>query len=320
MGGKSYLEDWSDKFFNENNNLEDMYKNHIRKFLTYIKSVGKENCIMDITEEDLKGSVEYQYNLGNIKTTASMSNHLEAIKNFFVFLHKKRVHDNIFNRIPDYPEFKKEIEKKLNLSEKVTRLALPNDVLIQLLKYFDDEDYPKENDYLIIKLYVKLCLIAPAKRQVLANLKFNDFDSDFRWVIVNGIRINIPNSLRRDILNALQINNIKEYDGEYLFFGALYDRVYSDSVFNTPLYKVLRDIEYLDALEYKKQTYAVETIMNGAILNLVESNVNPLLIANINGVTLASIEKKIAKLDANIINDESIINDAVASLQYYQYI
>lgn len=320
----SYLEKLVKQFFEEISERDFMYRNHISKFIDYIKLAGKENSIMDINENDLRKSIGYQNSLGNIKTETSMTNHLEAIKSFYTFVNKKRIYNNIFSTIADYTEFKSSIVKEYNLSEKVDRLALPNEVGIQLLKYFEDDIFNNDNSYMIIKLFVKLTLIAPAKRQVLASLKFGDFDSDFRWVIVNGLNIKINNSLRRDILNAIEKECKNGYKEEDLFFETLYDRVYSHNIFNTPMYKVLRDIDYIEETESRKQSYSVEPIMNMAILNMIENNVNPLLIAKINGVTLGTIEEKIEKLCKGgvhkVITDDSLINDAISNLEYYQYI
>lgn len=323
MESKSYLESWTLEFFEESIELGPMYTNHLGKFLDYVKSVGKENSIMDITEEDLKHSVEYQYNLGNIKTTTSLSNHLEVIKSFYIFLQKKRFCDNIFNTISDYPKFKQNIKEEFNLAEKVDRLALPNDVGIQLLKYFENDIFNKDNNYMIIKLFVKLMLIAPAKRKILADLKFRDFDKDFRWVIVNGVKIKINNSLRNDILKSIEKNCKNGYTDEDIFFEALYDRVYSHNIFNSPMYKVLRDIDYIEKSS-KNPTYPVESIMNMALVNMIENDVNPLLIAKINGVSLGRLEEKIKKLCISginkVITNDSLINDSISSLEYYQYI
>lgn len=324
MMQESYLEKWVNTFFNESEHNHYMYENHIKKFIDYVNLVGKENSIMDINENDLKKSVGYQNSLGNIRTIPSMNNHLEAIKAFYTFLQKKRVYNNIFNLIPDYSEFKNDIANTYNLSQKVNRLALPNEVGIQLLKYFDNEIFDKNDGYMLIKIYSKLSLIAPAKRQVLLNLTLGDFDKDFRWVIVNTLKIKINNSLRRDILKALERNQNYRYNNEDLFFEVIYRKAFDASRLNSYMYKVLRDIDYLEETNLKNPTFSVEPIMNMALLNMVKSNLNPLLIARINGVTIGTIEEKISKLCKDGVNkvltDDSLINDSISSLEYYQYI
>lgn len=318
----SYLEEYANKFLEDNTNSSYiMYKNHIVKFIDYVKYVGKENMLMSIKEEDLKASVGYQNKLGNIRTIPSMNNHLEVIKAFYNFLKKKKFHNNIFDNISDYNEFKLDIIREYNLVPKVDRLALPKDVLIKLLKYFEDNIFEVDNSYMLIKLFVKINLIVPTKRNKLANLTFRDFDNDFRWVKINGIKIKIPNSLRHDILRALEKECKNNYKKDDLFFETLYDRTYSDNVFNNPLYKVLVDIDYIEVSKSEKsQSYSVECIMNRAILDLIENNVNPLLVAKINGVSLGTIEKKVQKLNVNIINSDDLLNDAISSLEYYQYL
>ena len=57
-----------------------------------------------------------------------------------------------------------------------------------------------------MRLYIKLTLIAPAKKSVICNLKFSDFSEDYRMVIVNKTSIRIPNGLRNNILDAINLS------------------------------------------------------------------------------------------------------------------
>lgn len=52
-----------------------------------------------------------------------MNNHLNAIKEFFVYLYKEGIADNIFNKIADYDAFRFEvnIDEESNISEMINR-------------------------------------------------------------------------------------------------------------------------------------------------------------------------------------------------------
>lgn len=329
---KSYFETLVDEYINSGD-LENLYINHINKFRDYIKHIDKENSILDITYKDLDKSVGYQNKLGNINTVNSMSNHLESIKSFFNFLHKKRVHQNVFRDIPDYSNFKDELVKKYNLTEEINRDALPEDALIDLLKLFDsdvkfkNDELGYSNSNLIIKIFIKMTLIAPAKKQVICSLKFSDFIEDFRKVYINSVLIRIPNYLRADMMDALKNAigiNEKMYKEDDIFFDYICTHIkFSETALNRALYYALKDIGY-DGINKNKgkrtQTYSTEAVMNTALVSLFKNNTNPFLIAKINGTSPASLQKKMEQLGVKVVCQDDLINSAIASTIYYQYI
>lgn len=94
------------------NELEYIYINHTEKFVSLMEEMGLADRIFDIGTDQLKTSVNVYSKNGNIQTVNSMNNHLNAIRNFFAYLHKKGKADNIFNKISDYDEFKKGYYKR----------------------------------------------------------------------------------------------------------------------------------------------------------------------------------------------------------------
>ena len=47
-------------------------------------------------------------------------------------------------------------------------------------------------------LFIKITLIAPAKRSVIINLKKSDMNENYKRMHINNVNINVPNGLTRD--------------------------------------------------------------------------------------------------------------------------
>lgn len=291
-----------------------MYVNHCEKFIEYIEHIDKGNRPRDISKHDLIECVGYYNEIGKINTVSTMSNHLEAVKSFYESIQKDGKSDNIFNDISGYDEFKEKIARKYKLNDKVERDSLPNEVIRQLLEFFEEN---KDSKWDMIRLFIKLTLIAPAKRNIIADLKFSDFRDDFRVVIINDINIDIPNSLRRDLLNIC-CNDIEVKYSNKRLFEYIYPKKYNHNVFNRPLYKVLKIIDY--DVPVNKSTFSVETIMNTAIITMIKNNTNPLLISKINGTSIANIADKVSKLGIEVNNYNQLINISISQADYYKYI
>lgn len=295
-----------------------MYKNHCEKFLNYITLIAnKENKPVAIDKNDIVQSVGYYSKLGKINTVSAMTNHLEAIKAFFENMQKKEKLNNIFGTIPAYSEFKDSIVQQYNLDDTKGRDILPESTVIELLKYFDKNTDNNDKNLLMIKLFTKLTLIAPAKKKVIAGLKFSDFRDDYRKLIVNKVEIKIPNMLRSDILSVLK-NKEKDIKLDMKFFEYIYTGTYRDNVFNGSLCFALKQIGY--DIPAKKRSFSVEAIMNTAIAHMIKSNTDTSLIAKINGLSISTIEKKMRQLGVEIPNHNYLINSAIMSASYYQYI
>lgn len=70
-----------------------------------------------------------------------------------------------------------EMTKKYSLVARNEREIFPIEVIVELLKYLDNVSNTEDgsNELQMIKLYVKLNLVAPAKRNVIAKIKISDF-------------------------------------------------------------------------------------------------------------------------------------------------
>jgi len=60
--------------------------------------------------------------------------------------------------------------------------------------------------------------------------------------------------------------------------------------------------------------------MNTALVELIENNTNPFLIAKINGTSLKSLQLKMEQLGVQVKNQNDLINNYIVKSDYYQYI
>lgn len=294
------------------------YKNHCNKFLEYLKVYKKEDSPVTITKEDLVNCMGYYSQRKKINTVGSMSSHLESIKAFYDQMHQKGKLQNIFNTIPNYEQFKNDISKTYGLAEIQERDILPIETILEMLEYLEDNKKSLDNDLKLIKIFIKINLLAPAKRKVIADIKFKDFKDNFRVLNINNVDIDITNSLRRDILEAIDDIDASYEEEDRLFEYICTFKKYSHGVFNYPLYKLLKIIGY--DVPDEKDSFPVESIMNTAIIEMIKNNTNPLLICKINGVSLSRIGDKIEKYGAEIKDYSILINREIMQAEYYKYL
>lgn len=317
--GKNSMKEHIEDFLKTNNT--HMYKNHCNKFLEYLNSIGKQNEPLKIHAEDLFESVGYYNDLGQINKISTMENHLESIKAFYTYSNGKSQLTNIFNEIQSYSKFKSDITKKFNLNDTNTRNYLSNKTIIAILSYLND-DNNSNNINTTMKIFIKISLLAPSKRNIIANLKFKDFCNNFKQLKINNIKIQIPELLQNDILKALDINKITELNNKKndLFFESIYEGKFNSSIFNKPLCTVLKKIKY-DLPEGKK-SYPVEEITNAAIINMVQNKVNPILISQLAGITVSRLVDKLTKLNINynFVDVDKVINNSIMNTDYYTII
>lgn len=314
----SYIRMYREKFI-ESTELEYLYIHHSLKFIEYIEHIGIADKIVEIKGEHLKGSVRYYNERGAIQTVSTMNNHLNAIKKFFSFLYKEGMANNIFNQIPDYDVFKKDIVDECNLSPTSERGYFESDQIKELLEYFNSKP-TKYSNMTMMGFFFKITLLAPTKRKVISNLKVSDFSEGFEAVTVNGLEIKLPRALSVDIKSELaQIGrNIRKDD---LFFELFCGCKYSENVFNTPFYYALKEIGY--DVPKDKDTYSVECIRNTAIVDLAINGVNPYLISRLTGLSLGGLDNLLTKFEVDI--DEKgdinkILNQEISKFQFYQNI
>ncbi len=315
----SYLRMYREDYVKENE-LEHLYLNHTEKFVTYMEEQGLGDRIFDIGPEQLRQSVAEYSKRGSIKTINTMNNHLNAIRNFFVYLHKKGKSDNIFNQITDYDEFKKQIAEENKLRPSKSKGYFDSDQIGELLDYFNSGTPSKYANMTMMNFYFKINLLIPAKKKVIANLKVCDFSDKFDKVEVNGIVIKLPRALSNDIKNAITKLN-RAINKQELFFSLFFQsNSYAETVFNTPFYYALKETGYTLG-KRKKASFPVEPIRNTGIVNMYNNGTELDVISRIAGITLLSLEKLLKDLNIAFENkwDEKI-NREICRVDYYQRI
>ncbi len=335
---------YRDQFYQERSNIIESshaYRNHINKFIEYLSrpEVNLVNSPKRINEHTVEACIGYYHDKGEINTRATMESHLESLKKFYKYLSETGKDDDIFAKIINYGEFKNNIVAKFGLSEPNERGYYTSREIKKLLLVLDDavESYREEKagireeerylQRIILRLFIKITLIAPAKRSVIINLKKSDMNENYKRMHINNVNINVPNGLTRDIKHAIaeakkrNSVNIKEEDNlfEYIY---RYKGKFSGEKLNAWLCNVVQDFGILDGSEGKK-SLGVEPIRNTAIKMMVDNMINPVLISKISGITLAMVESTYYSKDWTIKYEEDLdrsINRAIAQNDYYCYI
>lgn len=293
------------------------FKTHCSNFLAYIDSKGKADDPKAINKDDLIDFIGSQYEK-KLEFENTMTSYLESIKALYVFLNNKYSVVDIFDSSIDFKHLKREILSKYSLKKPQQRGYLSSETIIDILKYFDLRNDVENIDFLITKIFIKILLIVPVKRSGLLNIKRSDFTDDFRILKVNEIDIDIPNSLRFDLITALKSRPMP-LDDRIMLFDYLVNKPFVGTNFNVLFCKVLKEIGYLD-LSDKRRTYSIEKIMNTTIFTLMQNGTNLLFISKISGVSLGSIKKKIKEYDLASCYDYKQVNESIKNTCYYKYI
>lgn len=325
------LESWSQEYLE----INPTYINHINKFVDYIVHIGKSDKPTKIGLEDLENCIGYYNELGQINSFASMENHLSSIQSFYKFLVEKSWAVDIFREIHDYQSYKEKLGERYNLADGKEReyfhIEIVRNILNELETYFERNRYAdlkgqkkkRYKNYLILRIFLKINLIAPAKKAIIFNLTKEDFSSNFRTLNVNGVGISIPNALRRDLKEALRF--AQEISGQNLeskekIFHHLNVDPLRHSDLNVWFCSFLREFNILDVPK-DKYTYSIEVIRNSAVVELIKNGVDISLIAKVGGVSVETIERWYFKVNAyDDRKTNQLINAGIGRTSYYSYI
>lgn len=318
------------RYINEkrNNENEYPYQNHVRKFVNYINIIDKDNKPKAVHADDISNCIGYYRNLGQIRTISTMLLHLEVIKDFYTFLHEKELTPNIIlvEIMNNFESYKNDLIRKHNIIQKRETDFFDNEEISSLL--FDVENiirgYQKNASYKNIStvdrkkyalcIFIKLSLLAPAKKSCIFNLKLNEFINDFSLVKINNIVIKTPNSLRRDIKYA--ITDINESNISLI-------KVLAPGIsltdLNTYFCSMLKRSNFDFGIEEDSTSYSIQKIVDSAIKVTLEAGANPVVLSTIAGIKISAIEKKFGG-NIDIIDINSIYNTYISKCFYYTYL
>lgn len=333
-----------DEYFNKRKELlkrNHVYRNHINKFIDYLSlpEVNLADKPTRIDKDVVEACIKYYHDKGDLNSRSTMECHLESIKSFYDYLSEVDKAKDIFSDY-SYSKFKDDIVEKYSLLEPVERGSYDcediKSILINLDKAIDqfseDSSGIREEDRhlqrIILRLFIKITLIAPAKRSVITDIKRADIKEEFKKLYINGIYINVPCGLSRDLHSALKYAEsknkepIKEEDNifEYLY---RYKGKFRVECLNAWFYNIAQDFGVLKNERKNKKTLAVEPIKNMVIQMMVDNMINPVFISKIAGLTLSMIEATYYPKDWNAKYEEDInkcINKSIAQNDYYCYV
>lgn len=327
------MEQYRDDYYS---NFGTKYANHVNKFIDYLRRIKKLDAPTTIILEDVKDSVKFYSEIGKINYRASMVSHIDSIKSFYDYLSDSGKAINIFAQ-PNYEKFKNEVFDYCNLEEGRERETFSTEIIKEILDRLDF-DLEKSVDQLttsretgrfyqrqILRLFIKLTLIAPAKKSVICNLQFSDFTENYRAVRINKVSIRISNSLRNNILAAIKITsstNLKAPTPDDKILHYIYQGKFSSSYLNSWFCMFLDEYNILD-IDECKNTYELEPLMKSAIKSMVKRMANPAGISKICGIKIATLEKTYYRDNSNFSYSKSIdddINWEIAKNDYYNYI
>lgn len=332
---------YRDEFFKECKEVVEknhVYKNHVNKFIDYLclPEVNLASTPQRINIETVKECIEYYHTKGDINTRATMESHLESVKSFYDYLSTGDKLSDIFSNF-DYAQFKDQIVKEVGLMESKERGYYKCNDIKKLLLLLDDEiekydegnDLGRKNDryiqQIIIRLFVKITLIAPAKRKTIIGIKQKDFMDHYKKLNINDVEINIPCGLTRDIKMAIKYAEkkngipIKEEDNlfEYIY---QYKGKFEGTKLNTWFGNIVNEFGIFDE---GKKSYGVEAIRNMAVQMMINNMINPVFISQITGITMSTIETTYYSKGwkySYIEDQNTSINKAIAQNEYYCYI
>ncbi|REK76419.1 hypothetical protein [Paenibacillus paeoniae] len=328
---ESLLLKWKDEYLS----IEGTYTNHVTKFVDYISLIGKANQPISITKEDVDNCIGHYNSLKKINTIRTMESHIESVKAFYKYLVGKKYCDDIFNNIASFQEFKEKIALKYKLLNPTNRSYWEDSELIDILEllegYFNNNDLSqmeginekkKYFKFLVLRLFIKLTLVAPTKKSVICSMKFNNFEKGFKFLVVNGVRVKIPNSLVRDLKYSVKIAEImkstKANENDKIF-DFVYNETFRVESLNEYFCTFLKTFKIFEIPD-NVGSYPVEIIMDTALFEMVKNGANPALIAKINGTKISALEKKFYSNEIPIQDADELIYREIAKNKYYSFI
>ncbi|WP_312731397.1 hypothetical protein [Enterococcus sp.] len=336
---KQPIELWAEEFFTQNHNS---YKKQVISFIKFLKT-PQSNRIGQaalLTETDIDEFIGCSPQINSIDTMAS---YLEGLKSFDDFLLSKGYNIKyIIPRGEQYANFKKRLAEKYSFKERVERDYLPSKdiqrILNSLDEYFMKTQYVALNKegkerfiyWLCLRVYIKLSLLAPAKKSKLLELSFNNFGLQFRTVTINDMVIKIPNGLRYNILQSLDIiakeSGVAWKSGdcffEYFTTAVKLKKELIGTALNAKFCKYLKDYKLLD-IDNEKTSFSLEVLSNSTIYQMIRNGTNPYYISQITGISIGQLASKYySKLEeiSSKQTAESEINKSITICDYYQYL
>lgn len=274
------------------------YLNHVSKFVKYIDTLGLANRPNDVNLDCVSSCIKYYIDEGTINTQGSMKSHIQSIKDFYAFIEKKGKHSDVFSEKP-YKQFLHEQVLKFNLPIEIQRGVINIDTIKNILTHLENELEEEDKNSIryyrpiVLSLFIRLTLIAPAKKQKICSLKLNDFTDDFSFLNLNSVKIKLSIKCRKQIQEILKIKfkDTDQIDKGQELFKLIYGSNFKPESLNAWLCTIIRKYDIYE-LPKSKQSAQIETIRNTAIKTMIDNFINPAILSRVCGIKIGSLENK----------------------------
>lgn len=306
------------------------YINEINIFSGYLKKFGLEGNVFKLSRDNIDNYIAYCIQEEYIGTKSTLNTHLSALKELF---------DHLINNNYNFDEHLGYITsdifrtKTMALLEESKRKEVISVSSLQAILHSIDEcldnNLEVNKNYLtvsFVRVFIKLSLILPLKATEMLSINFNCFDEEFRHVEYNGIKLRLPNSLRKNIIDIVNIvvkmrgENFKKTDSLFAF---ICQPITTSSIKTSKIshwfYSTLKALGFADLLQNSKKTFSVERFKKTAIVNLLNSNANILFLCRLTGLTLEALASEYS-VDDHLEEASKSINASLFQSQYYSYL
>lgn len=296
----SVMEQWKDDYLNtieKDEKKKYAYGNVLTKYIDYLTKEGLSGQpfpTLDKFKEDVRACVRYYVNEGVWATTSMPNLLIEVLKCFYIFLKDNNRTENHFGSFDD-SEFKRAIAAENNLPDKEQRGSFTLPEMEKILNSLDEFietrlclNGGQDNPYIravVIKLFIKLTLLAPAKSGPICRLKLSDFESDSTSMNINKVSVILPKRLQQEIRDAIATRKAisgppsKEEDSLLRYLS----QQKNHTQLNDWLFLVLRDLNIPDLDPGES---SLEWIRNTALFALLGNCANTWLISKVGGIKM----------------------------------
>lgn len=309
------------------------YEHEVDVFKEYLGKYELKENVFILTNEQLYNYFVYcKEEISVIDSVSTARVYLSALKAIFKHLYtKKRIdahllgyisNDDFWDKISESLESKK--SKEIFSQEELKEILIALDKGIYDNSYGELNNTTEKDRYIksiVVNLIVKISLLIPVKITKLLEIKFSHFDDEFRSIEYNEFKINMPNSVHKDILFA--IKDIKRHFGyvhnrDELFFMFLaqpiQDKLVQSDV-SLWMSSVFKNLGIKS--EKNSNSYPVEKFKKTAIWVLANGGVDVKALSELTGLSIGNITKEIV-LDKN--NASQKLNSSYSSVYYYNYL
>lgn len=319
------------------------YERQIRNFQAYLRAYEIEDRVFNLYEDNINDFFEYAIE-HNIGTESQITSHIVALRGLFSFLIDNNRKFSELNGYISTTSFRERMFDKVEktVSKKFLSKELLNRVLVTLDEYIENHANSETKkvmeeslylDVIIARLFIKLSLLLPLQTGQIIELRLGDIRANsFREIEYNGVRIKLPNNLRKDIRFSVDYAESKfgnKYSSEDMLFDYLYscgNKKGQGEGINRTLPRVYERLGLEEMLEKvsggkrEKYVYPAGSYKKTAIYNMLSNGANIVYLEKLTGLDTKTLLSDFVfdSLDSKAV--EKNINSSLLLCGYYEYL